>query len=81
MIRICQGCVIPMLTDNLLGTYSDGRLCTDYCNLCLNNGAFTVISSEEEMDLNILSENQKSIIFKNIVIEKSIEDWGNICLI
>lgn len=74
MMRICQGCGIPMPTDDILGTYSDGRLCTDYCNQCLNMGVFTTIYFDEEINYNILSENLKSILYKRIDIEELEED-------
>lgn len=63
-----------MPTDDLLGTYSDGSLCSEYCNQCLNMGAFTRIYFEEEINYNILSKNLKSILYKSIDIEKFEED-------
>ena len=44
----CQSCGMP-LTDEMLGTESDGSKNEDYCVYCYKNGAFTRECTMEEM--------------------------------
>lgn len=38
--KFCQSCSMP-LSDELLGTESDGSKSSDYCQFCYTNGKFT----------------------------------------
>lgn len=46
METICQSCTMP-LTEDVLGTNTDGTKNPDYCHYCYKDGAFT---SEETME-------------------------------
>ena len=46
--KFCQSCAMP-LTDELLGTNSDGTKNEDYCMYCFKDGEFTSDMSMEEM--------------------------------
>lgn len=49
MERQCQSCGMPMPTDELLGTNTDGSLNTDYCTYCYQEGEFTEKFTLDEM--------------------------------
>ena len=38
--KICQSCGMPMTTDDLYGTNSDGSANDEYCKYCFEKGAF-----------------------------------------
>ncbi|MCX7774297.1 MAG: zinc ribbon domain-containing protein [Clostridia bacterium] len=46
-MKFCQSCCMPMDSEGVLGTNSDGSKSHDYCHYCYENGAFT---KEETMD-------------------------------
>ena len=50
--RFCQCCGMPMPTDDLVGTLSDGSKNPDYCIYCLVKGDLADTSVEEQVDLN-----------------------------
>ena len=46
----CQSCGMPMgATDEMYGSNSDGSKNEDYCKYCFDNGAFTSITTMEQM--------------------------------
>ena len=48
--KYCQSCGMPMgATDEMYGTNADGSKSEDYCKYCLENGAFTVDCTMDEM--------------------------------
>lgn len=47
--KFCQCCGMPMDTEALYGTETDGSKNADYCKYCYENGAFTFNGSMEEM--------------------------------
>ena len=47
-MKFCQSCAMP-LTEELLGTETDGSKNADYCSYCYDKGAFTADCSMEEM--------------------------------
>lgn len=47
--RHCQSCGMPLGSDELLGTDSDGSRSGEYCCYCLKDGAFTADCTMDEM--------------------------------
>ena len=46
--KFCQSCGMP-LTNEILGTKTEGSKCEDYCIYCFKNGKFTKDCTMEEM--------------------------------
>ena len=46
--KFCQSCGMP-LTNEILGTKTEGSKCEDYCIYCFKNGKFTKECTMEEM--------------------------------
>ena len=38
--KICQSCGMPITSNDLLGTNTDGSINEDYCKYCYENGEF-----------------------------------------
>lgn len=56
LIQFCQSCSIPLDQPSLQGTEEDGRLSTDYCKYCYQQGKFTDgANTIEEMRSAIIS--------------------------
>lgn len=50
--QFCQSCGMPMASDDVCGTDSDGSLNFDYCKYCYNDGEFVdKVSMEEYIDM------------------------------
>ena len=47
--KYCQSCGMPIETDLLLGTNTDGSKNQDYCKYCYEKGTFTFNGTMEEM--------------------------------
>ena len=46
--NICQSCGMPITSNELLGTNTDGSINVDYCKYCYENGEFIDKASMEE---------------------------------
>lgn len=47
-LKLCQSCGMPMASEDLFGTNTDGSLNEDYCKYCYEKGEFTAKVSMEE---------------------------------
>lgn len=48
-MKFCQSCAMPMESDEIFGTNSDGSKNEDYCIYCFKDGEFTSDMNMEEM--------------------------------
>lgn len=46
---LCQSCGMPLNSDEIFGTNTDGSKNEDYCVYCFKDGAFTAEMSMDEM--------------------------------
>ena len=50
--NICQSCGMPITSNDLLGTNTDGSINEDYCKYCYENGEFIdKVSMEEYIEM------------------------------
>ena len=50
--NICQSCGMPITSNDLLGTNTDGSINDDYCKYCYENGEFIdKVSMEEYIEM------------------------------
>ena len=50
--KICQSCGMPITSNDLLGTNTDGSINEDYCKYCYENGEFIdKVSMEEYIEM------------------------------
>lgn len=50
--KICQSCGMPIISEDQLGTNSDGSINEDYCKYCYKNGEFIdKVTMEEYIEM------------------------------
>ena len=50
---VCQSCGMPMDSEEIMGTNTDGSCNNEYCTYCYRNGQFTSpnVTMEEEIEI------------------------------
>lgn len=52
MNKICQSCGMPIESNDVLGTNTDGSINNDYCKYCYQNGEFIdKVTMEEYIEM------------------------------
>ena len=50
--KICQSCIMPIMSDDQLGNNKDGSINNDYCKYCYKDGEFIdKVTMEEYIDM------------------------------